>query len=47
MRNTLKFVANLVIIGFVLGRAYNEWQHRPRTFVARRRPPRRIQARVG
>jgi hypothetical protein len=48
MRNTFKFLANLVIIGFVLGRAYNEWQHRPQTFVARRKSrPRRVLPRPG
>jgi len=36
MLKTIKLMANLVIIGFVLGRAYSEWQHRPVLAVPRR-----------
>ena len=31
MFKTIKFMVNLVLVGFVVGRAYNEWQHRART----------------
>ena len=41
MFKTLKFMANLVIIGFVAGRAYSEWQHRKRIVAVRTRAPRR------
>ena len=37
---TLRVMANMVIIGFVLGRAFNEWQHRSRTITVRRAPAR-------
>ena len=48
---SLKFMANLVIIGFVLGRAFNEWQRRARTITVgaggRSAPVRRAAASEG
>jgi hypothetical protein len=40
MFKTIRLMANLVIVGFVVGRAYNEWQHRSRTVTVRHPRPR-------